>query len=333
MTTVMLTLDIIAVAAILFVYLGSTWFITPVRRGLEPRHRELLSNPADHGLALQPIRVRTNDNFFLESILATRSAEPGRAEKTLRMEKRLAGKGITDHPEPRGTIFLLHGRGGRKEDMLSVAQRFVAADYRCIVHDARAHGKSEGDFCTFGIHEVGDLTTLINFYDQHLKSEGYELGSIGVFGLSLGDSIVLQALNNEDRIEAAVAVAPFAELPEIVISSGRRKLHPAIPEWLIHLSMRVGGACADFDPYSISPLHEATGTTTPLFMAHGTWHMAHGTLDEIIPIDHSKRLFDASDATNKTWHEVHSGYHHNVLAEGGDELYEEMIHSYLKHAG
>ena len=32
MTTVMLTLGIIAVAAILFVYLGSTWFITPIRR-------------------------------------------------------------------------------------------------------------------------------------------------------------------------------------------------------------------------------------------------------------------------------------------------------------
>lgn len=325
MTAVMLTFGIIAVAAILLVYLGSTWFITPIRRGLEPRHLQLLSNPADHGLTLQHIRVRTDDDFLLESILTTRSPESGLAEKTRRMERRLAASGIADHPNPRGTIILLHGRGGRKEDMLSVAQRFVAADYRCIVYDARAHGKSEGDFCTFGIEEVGDLTTLINFYEDHLQAQGDSLGPVGVFGNSLGGSVVLQSLNNEPRIKAAVAVAPFAELPEIVISSGRRKLHPAIPEWLIHLAMRIGGARADFDPYAISPLRETTGTTTPLFIAHGT-------LDEVIPIDHSKRLFKASNSPDKVWREVHSGYHYNVLAEGGDDLYEEMIHFYLKHA-
>ena len=49
------------------------------------------------------------------------------------MEKRLAVSGIADHPNPRGTIILLHGRGGRTEDLISVVQRFVAANYRCIV--------------------------------------------------------------------------------------------------------------------------------------------------------------------------------------------------------
>lgn len=270
--------------------------------------------------------MTTDDVFLLESILATRSPESGIARKTRKMEKRLAVSGIADHPNPRGTIILLHGRGGRKEDLFSVVQRFAAANYRYIIYDTRSHGKSEGDFCTFGIEEVGDLTTLINFFEDHLQARGTSLGSVGGFGNSLGGSVVLQSLDSEPRIKAAVAVAPFAELLDIVISSGHRKVHPAIPDWLFHLAMRIGGARADFDPYSISPLRETTGTTNPLFIAHGT-------LNEVIPIDHSKRLFKSSNSPDKVWREVHSGYLDNVLAEGGDDLYEEMIHFYLKHAG
>tara|TARA_R110000850_G_scaffold264496_3_gene393598 strand:+ start:3730 stop:4713 length:984 start_codon:yes stop_codon:yes gene_type:complete len=317
---------IIAAAAVLLICFGSTWFITPKRRALESRHHELLANPADFGLRIEALSVTMKDGVVLETILATRAPNPGRAEKTRRMSSRLERGGITPSPAPRGTIILLHGRGGRKEDMLSIAQRFVAADYRCIVYDARAHGKSQGRFCTFGVHEVIDLTSVLDYYSQHFETEGSTLGPVGAFGNSLGASIVLQSLTSESRIIAAVAVAPFAELPDIVVSSGRRKIHPQIPAWVIHSAMKLGGLRAGFDPFSIAPIQHTAQSATPIFLTHGT-------LDEVIPIDHSRRLAKATSASTMTWREIHSGYHYNILAEGGDDLYEEMIHFFLTHTG
>ena len=137
MTAVMLTFGIIAVAAILLVYLGSTWFITPIRRGLEPRHLQLLSNPAQYGLTLQHIRLRTDDDFLLESILANRSPESGLAQKTRKMEKRLAVSGIADHANPRGTIILLHGRGGGAVHVVAVDEAAESAPAEVGAADER----------------------------------------------------------------------------------------------------------------------------------------------------------------------------------------------------
>lgn len=42
----------------------------------------------------------------------------------------------------RGILALLHGRKGRKEDLLPVAERFAGAGFRSVIPDLPAHAES-----------------------------------------------------------------------------------------------------------------------------------------------------------------------------------------------
>jgi alpha-beta hydrolase superfamily lysophospholipase len=305
-------------------WIGSDQFITPTRRPLEPRHLEVLARPADFGFDLEAFPVTTHDGFELAALLATPAKAPGIATKTRRMAHRLHQAVPYRPADSPGTVIFLHGRGGRKEDMLSLAERWVAAGYCCLVYDARAHGKSGGRFCTFGEKEVRDLTSVLNSGNELLQKRGFPTGEICAVGISLGASVILQSLPEETRIVVAVAVAPFSELSPIVFRAARRTLSPHLPDSLIHASLQLGGMRADFDPSRISPLRQIAVTMTPVFFAHGA-------LDEVIPFSHSEALFSAAPEP-KSLRIIPTAYHYNILAEGGDDLYQEMIEFCLNPA-
>ncbi|MDF1825883.1 MAG: alpha/beta fold hydrolase [Verrucomicrobiales bacterium] len=306
------------------IWLGSSRFIIPKRRALEPRHRELLANPAEFGLSLEPIELQSCDGFTLQGIIATRSLTPGRAVRTRAMQQRLNAQHIPTPAKPRGTIFLLHGRGGRKEDMLSIAQRLVAADFRCVVYDARAHGTSKGKYCTFGTKEVPDLESAITQIESHLEEKGESSGPVALFGNSLGAAVSIQSLALEEPPFAVFAAAPFANLPEIVIRSGRRMIHPKLPDWVTLCSMKTGAWRAGFDPFHILPETIVKKSGTPLFVTHGS-------RDGVIPLEHGRRIYEGAATLHKVWREFPDAFHNDVLAVGGDDLYEEMVMFYLRH--
>jgi alpha-beta hydrolase superfamily lysophospholipase len=304
-----------------FLWISSSFLLTPNRRGLEPRHREFLAQPSEHGLDLERFEVTTGDGIRLAALLATRSASPGKAEKLRRMADRLGLPVEGPPPAPRGTVFLLHGRSGVKEDLLAVAERFAAARYRCVVYDARCHGESGGENCTFGHFETADFREVMDQSLARIGARGEDPGQVCAFGVSLGASVLLQSLPAEPRLDAVVAVAPFASLPEVINHAAKRSIHRQIPLWLIAGTMMTGGARAGFDPYRIAPIRDVASTRTPLFFTHGA-------LDEVIPVDHTRRLHAAA-AGPKELRIVPEGTHGNVLAKGGDDLYEEMIRFFL----
>jgi len=302
------------------IWWGSHHFTAPSRRPLEPRHHEILDRPEKFGLKIAPTIFTTGDGLSLAGLFVEKASHvaTGEAEKTRRMATRLAAAGVTPVSSTRGTVILLHGRGGIKEDLLAVCERWVAADFRCVVYDARAHGRSGGEECTFGAKEVGDLRRVIEATSARVEADHEELGPLVVWGLSLGGAVTIQALPEETRITSAIAVAPFATLDEVVIRASRRMILESLPESVVHLSMRWGGARAGFDPFAIRPIDGAARSRTPLMLVHGS-------LDGVIPEEHSQRLFAVSTAQPKTLRILPTGTHGTVLLEGGDELYADMI--------
>lgn len=312
-----ITALLILVAGLGFFWISSSFLLTPNRQALEPRHQAMLAQPAEYGLSLEPFRVKTEDGIGLAAVLVTRADHPGKAEKSRRMASLLGVSFDGPAKKPRGTVFLLHGRSGKKEDMLAIAERFVAAGYRCLVYDARCHGESDGENCTFGHAEKGDFRAVLDQTLALLGDRGENPGQLCAVGISLGASVLLQSLPDEPRLSAVVAVAPFATLPDVVNHSARRNIYRHIPLWLIAGTMRTGGFRAGFDPFQVSPLRGVEQTTRPIFFVHGE-------LDEVIPVEHTRRLHAAA-AGPKQLRLIPDGTHGNVLAKGGDALYREMI--------
>lgn len=106
---------------------------------------------------------------------------------------------------PRGTILVLHGIIDKKETMLGVARDLAASGFRTVPVDLRAHGRSSGQWLTFGVVEARDLSQVLDA----LETQGLLAGPVGVFGPSYGGAVAIQLAGADPRVRAVVAVCPF----------------------------------------------------------------------------------------------------------------------------
>src|SRR5205807_821916 len=81
---------------------------------------------------------------------------------------------------PRATVFLLHGIRDRKESMLGWGRRLATEGYRAVLVDARGHGRSSGDFLTYGVVEARDLSQALDA----LAAQCLIAGRVGAMGAS-----------------------------------------------------------------------------------------------------------------------------------------------------
>ncbi len=323
MLTIFVLLGILSIP--IGLWFGSAALLVPKRRDLEDRHHKLLANPSEFGLKLEALETKTADGFILKGFIAEPMPveEMGEAIRTRRMLARLEKKGITRLPQPRGTVLLIHGRGGLKENMLTIAQRFVAADFRCVVYDQRAHGESEGKFSTYGFREVEDALQVINATKARLEERNQKIGPLFCFGLSMGAAVATQISGRDGQpFQSFVITAPFADLKDVVHHTMRRTTKFDLPRWTIHPILVAAGLRGNFSPKNISPESSASLCRVPMMVVHGS-------KDKVIPVAHGKRIFENAQHPESRWREVPEGYHGDVLAEGGDDLYQEMIEFFL----
>ena len=218
---------------------------------------------------------------------------------------------------------MLHGRNGRKEDHLPIAERFCAAGFVCVSIDLPGHGEHPSDLATFGHREAPLVPALL----AELRKTHALPAPTALFGISQGGCIALQAAAaHPDAYFALASVASFADLNEILQTSAER-YHPVIRpvSGLATRLVRFGTWCrAGFDPASIKPAEAASTLHIPVFIGHG--HQ-----DTFIPPDHARRILHAVPHERKTLRIVPDGSHGNVLAKGGNQLYADMAAFLLRH--
>jgi hypothetical protein len=151
-----------------------------------------------------------------------------------------------------------------------------------VLVDLRGQGCSTGQHLTYGVVERRDLSQLL---DQ-LLARGLVTPPFGVFGASYGAATALQLAGVDRRIEAVVAVAPFADLRLVVptyLSRYLPGLWRLIPRSRIERAVDEAGKVADFDPDQASP-------RVMLRRAHARVPILHGSSDKHIPAWHSELI-------------------------------------------
>ena len=95
-------------------------------------------------------------------------------------------------PPPAGypAVVLLHGLGGRRQDVAAIAQRFVGP-FAVLTFDARGHGASGGLVSIDGPREIADTRAVFNWLAVRREIDRTR---IGAWGLSLGGGAVLRSL-------------------------------------------------------------------------------------------------------------------------------------------
>lgn len=189
---------------------------------------------------------------------------------------------------PRGTVFVLNGI----LDNMTLApyvlyrEMLVHAGYRVVQLDFRGHGRSTGDFITYGAVESHDLVQVLDALDRdHLVA-----GPIGVIGISYGGAIAIQWAGIDPRVRAVVAIEPFASLRDIAHDGASFVLGPGralFTDADIQHTVDRAGAMAGFDPNVANPLDAITQTRAPILLIHSR-------SDQFIPFAHSQRLHNAA---------------------------------------
>jgi pimeloyl-ACP methyl ester carboxylesterase len=194
---------------------------------------------------------------------------------------------------PRGTIFMLHGLQESQEGGAYVVYRemLVHAGYRCVQVDLRGHGRSTGDYVTYGAKESRDLVKVL----ITMKSAKMIAGDAGVIGASYGASVAIQWAAIDPRIKAVVAMEPFATLNDAAVDAAPAVLgsfQRTLTNRSLLLAVERGGELARFRPDDASPLAAIARASQPVLLIHSRD-------DELVPVQHSLRLHDAAPDHSK----------------------------------
>ncbi len=215
------------------------------------------------------------------------------------------------------TIVFVHGIRSKKEYYFERAEELANEGFATLVFDLRAHGESDGDYCTYGHCEVGDVQC---FVDTLLKLQPNI--PIGLWGQSLGGAISLLTLAQEPRLAFGIIESTYANLNQIIkdYSYQTMGLHLGwINDYVIWRAEQLAG----FDQTQLNPEEACSKIKQPIYYVHGT-------ADDKILIDYGHRNFNALKTTNKTFVPVESADHMNVWKTGG-ENYFKRIYSWVKN--
>lgn len=311
-------LGVIAAAGAIF-WAGSE-IASPTRRPVMDYHRDYLDHPAAHGLAID--RFTASDGT--PCLVCTPEPSGHLGERGERIRKQLAERGHTLAPAGQivGTLVLVHGRKGRKEDYLPIAERLCAAGFRCVIPDMPAHGDHPVQTVTYGVREA-PLPAMV--LDDASKRFSFDPQPAGLLGMSMGGSVSMHtaALPNASW-KALAVISTFDSFPKVIEGQASRYIGSTLgPLWAAGTAFvyrsKTGIPLGDIQPH-----RQAASVTIPTLVAHGT-------TDPVSSMDRGKSLFNAlPTSTTKQWIEIPGATHDNVLITAYP-IYADLAEWMLRH--
>jgi len=205
----------------------------------------------------------------------------------------------------KGVILFCHGVGGCKETYLGIAQKLANRGIESILLDSRAHGDSDGYFCTYGFYESQDISKIVDYIHHQNPTL-----SIGIWGNSMGGAIANLALAKDKRLKFGIIQSTFTDLEQIVFDYKKRILKGIGVRFLSDHILNRAGEIANFDPLQVKPIEAVRQIEQPVFLAHGD-------ADKNISCKYGQQLFDNLKSKDKAFHLVKNGGHVGLLETGG----------------
>ncbi len=216
-------------------------------------------------------------------------------------------------------VAVVHGRNstrtGDDGELVSHGAALVAAGYKALLFDFRAHGESGGLRYTLGWAEQRDVLGAV----AHLADRGFTPDRTGFWAHSMGAATVLLAGAALDA-RAIVADSSFARLDDL--------LDRELP--------RASGLPGFFNPPILFFARTLFGVDTTLAspvdvvaaLPPDSLFVVHGEADGLVPVDHARRLAAAAGpALHDLW--IVPGARHDRVSRAVPERYLQRVLAFL----
>lgn len=301
-------------------WLAAREIARPSRRSLQDYHHVILQAPAAHGITIDTFTVSDGT----PALLCRPDPQGTLDQRGSVLRTQLQARGLTLPTignENGTTLVLLHGRRGRKEDNLPIAVRFAAAGFRCLLLDLPGHGDHPHPIATFGPQEA---TLPLSALQEAAERFAFPTRPAGLWGMSMGGSVAVHAAAHDPSAwDALVIVASFDHLAPVIQRQSAHLLGRTLGPPFFATLQPLFKAQTSIALDSIRPVALAPRITCPTLIAHGDD-------DPLIPISAARNLYSAIAASEKSWINVGSGTHGNVLITS-HPLYADMTTWFLTH--
>ncbi len=215
-----------------------------------------------------------------------------------------------------GTVILIHGITKSKELFIPLSKYLTDQGFHTVALDLRAHGKSEGQYTTFGYYEKYDISQLIDL----LENKGHS--NIGIWGQSLGGATSIQAMALDKRLKFGIIESTFSEMKNIVHVYFKHYLgfhYKLLSEYITHRAGEIG----NFDPNLVVPFEDCKNIEQPILMVHGN-------KDQKISIKSGLRNFKNLKSKVKEFITVENANHVNLWETVGQHIYFSRVVQFIK---
>lgn len=217
------------------------------------------------------------------------------------------------HPEAKRIVLLFHGwRGSWDGDFGYFGKMLYERKSSLLLVEQRAHGTSGGKYIGFGIKERYDCKKWVEYMVERNKENSLPMYLAGV---SMGAATVMMAteLQLHERVKGIIADCGFTTPYEMVRIFAKKVMH--IEEnFILEAVNRICKKVAGYSFKEGSTLSAMRKCKIPVFFVHGT-------KDNFVPYEMTKRNFEACHAKK-----------HLLSVEGADHVQSFLVNpsQYMK---
>ena len=246
------------------------------------------------------------------------------SKRAAAIREQLVERGIKPLPsgEIIGTLVILHGRGGIKEDYFPVAERFCAAGFRCVIPDLPGHGVNQGRYATYGVLEA---EMVLRCYQEAASKYNFSEQPCAILGQSMGGSVAIHtAALDGSPFSSMIVISSFDRLETVVREKTDGLLGSVLGAAVRRPADAVFGWKTGVKVSAIRPMDKATKIRIPTMIVHGD-------SDGFVPTASGRVLFESfPEGIEKEWIPVPTANHNNVLITDFP-LYATMAEWFFNH--
>ena len=167
-------------------------------------------------------------------------------------------------PDSKSVAVLSHGYVMNRCELTPLAAQLVDAGCSTLLYDSRAHGKSGGRTCGFGVREAEDVRAAVEF--ARLRTPN---AKVVLIGSSMGAAASAFALGaNTDLADALILDSSYSRLSK-AISGWWRFLGGTFLSVVLWPVILIASPFARINPFKVDVASAVENIQAPILIVHG----------------------------------------------------------------
>lgn len=222
------------------------------------------------------------------------------------------------NPNSNKVVIINHGYTANHYVTYQFTDAFFEEGYNVLLVDMRSHGKSEGEYASYGYNESKDIGKWVQWVKNRVGDDAY----IGLHGQSMGaGTVLLYGGTHEDEIKFIIEDCGFTTAKEAIKFQFKEA---KIPFWPLYNLIRAKAERKfDFDLNEVSPMDAIVNSDVPTLFIHGK-------SDDIVPSYMAEEMYNAKNDSKDMIYMVDGAAHMEASFKDKGK-YKETIKEFLNN--